>query len=145
VANLTVAFGTVLILLGVGAFALTEAPTALIPAYFGLALGLCGLLARKDRLRMHVMHVAVLLALVGTVVPALRAVPKVPVLIETGKVEIERDDGTKKDMKVAVIAQLLMAGICAVFTVLCVKSFIDARRARKAKAASAPASPAPGA
>jgi hypothetical protein len=36
-----------------------------------------------------------------------------------------------------------MAGVCAVFTVLCVKSFIDVRRARKAAAGSAP--PASGA
>jgi hypothetical protein len=147
VANITVAFGALLILLGVGSFVLTGATkeqiTALIPAGFGLLLGLFGLLARRDGLRKHVMHAAVLLALVGTIVPLVRAAPKVTTLIETGKVEVEKEDGTKKDMKVAVIAQLVMAGLCAAFTGLCVKSFIDARKARKASV-SAPPPVAPG-
>ena len=133
-ANITVAFGALLILLGVGTFVSTgatmEQVTALIPAFFGLALGVLGLLARHDHLRKHVMHAAVLLALLGTIFPAVRAIPKVPTLIETGHVEVTKEDGSKKDMKVAVIAQLVMAGLCAAFTALCVKSFIDARRAR---------------
>jgi hypothetical protein len=147
--NTTVAFGTLLIVLGVGTFvatgATTEQITALIPAVFGILLGLLGFLARKDHLRKHVMHAAVLVALVGTVVPAVRAVPKVPTLVETGKVEVERADGTKKDMKVAVVAQLIMAALCGILLGLCVKSFIDARRARKASAAagSGPAQPTP--
>ena len=139
-ANITVAFGAILILLGVGSFVLTGATkdqlTALIPAAFGLVLGLLGYLARKDRLRMHVMHAAVLLALVGTVIPAYCIRNTLPSLIEHGKVEVVREDGTTKDMKVAVIAQLIMAGLCAVFTGLCVKSFIDIRRARRANATS---------
>ena len=70
-ANITVAFGAALILLGVGAFVLTGATmdhiTALIPAFFGLPLGLLGIVARKDHLRKHAMHAAVLLGLVGFV------------------------------------------------------------------------------
>jgi hypothetical protein len=140
VANITVAFGAMLILLGVGGFVLTGATTdqitALIPAAFGLVLGLLGFLARKDRLRKHVMHAAVLVGLIGTVVPAVRAVPKLPTLIQTGKVEVEKEDGAKKDLKVAVVAQLVMAVVCGTFTGLCVRSFIAARRARKAAAAT---------
>ena len=136
-ANISVAFGAILIFLGVGTFFATGATmeqiTALIPAGFGLVLGVLGILARKEHLRKHVMHAAVLLALVGTIFPAVRAVPKLPALIETGKVEVQRD-GTTKDIKVAVLAQLAMAVLCGVFTGLCVKSFVDARRARKAAA-----------
>ncbi len=123
-ANLTVAFGTILILLGVGAYAWTGAPTALIPSYFGLALGICGFLARKDRLRMHVMHVAVLVGLAGTIVPAYKAMPHLSALLNEGVEALK-----------ATLVQLIMAAICAVFTGLCVKSFMDVRRARKANAA----------
>jgi len=136
VSNITIVFGTLLMLLGTGTFFFTGASkdqlTALIPAIFGLLLGVCGLLARKDYLRKHVMHAAVLLGVVGVILPAIRAVPKLPTLLETGKVEVERD-GVTKDLKHAVIEQLIMAGLCAVFTGLCVKSFIDARRARQAQ------------
>jgi uncharacterized membrane protein HdeD (DUF308 family) len=124
VANTTVVFGTILILLGVGAFAWTWAPTALIASYFGLALAICGFIARKERLRMHVMHAAVLIGLVGFAVPAIRAFPQLPALFSEGV-----------NAHKAILVQTIMAAICAVFTALCVKSFIDIRRARKANAA----------
>jgi len=129
VANLTVGFGTLLILLGVGTFAYInfEHATALIPAYFGVVLGVCGILARKDHLRKHVMHVAVVVGLIGAVMGAVRVAPNLGDLLSTGKVI--RDD---KDRTVATVETLALAVICTVFTGLCVKSFIDARRARQA-------------
>ena len=135
-ANITVAFGAILILLGVGTFALTgyEHVTALIPAFFGLPLGLLGILARKDHLRKHVMHAAVLLGLVGCIGAAVMSIPAVPTLVKEGKVIKENKDGTTRDATRAVIAQLAMTAVCAVFTGLCVKSFIDVRRTRKANA-----------
>jgi hypothetical protein len=79
-------------------------------------------LARNDRLRMHAMHLAALLGLVGFIVPAVRAAPKVGTLF----------DGTaERPAAIAVASQLLMALLCAVFVGLCIKSFIDARRARR--------------
>jgi hypothetical protein len=75
------------------------------------------------------MHAAALLGLVGFVVPAVRALPKLPELVSTGKVVVSTDDGAR-DATLAIVMQLLMALVCAVFVGLCVKSFIDARVAR---------------
>ena len=53
-------------LIGVGVFFYfdtgREIVTALIPAFIGVALGVCALLGRNPELHMHVMHVAVLLS-----------------------------------------------------------------------------------
>jgi hypothetical protein len=123
---ITIITGILLIALGVGgyAFALTTdhpSPTALIPAAFGLVLLLLGLLARSEKMRMHVMHVAVLIGLVGFLIPAWRVISKA---ISTG---IDAPS-------LAVVANVLMALICGVYVVLCIKSFIDARRSRKQQA-----------
>lgn len=89
--------------------------TALIPAIFGLVLVLLGLLAKsKENLRMHVMHAAVLIGLIGFLVPAYRIVSRL------GDVKVS----------LAILSQAAMAVICLVFVILCVKSFIDARRNR---------------
>jgi hypothetical protein len=134
VANLTVGFGIVLIGLGVGTFvyvgAQAEKWTALIPAFFGFALGLCGILARKDRLRMHVMHLAVLIGLAGCVMGWVRVGPHLGELCTTGQVV---HDG--KDRTVASVETLALAVICTAFTALCVRSFINVRRARRAQQA----------
>jgi hypothetical protein len=129
-APITLVYGGVLILLGVGGYFGTgsTSPTALIPAGFGLVLVVCGLLARKDHLRKHVMHTAVLVGLIGFVVPAVRALPKVPELWSDGKVV----NAEGKDMTAAVELQLAMAVICLVFVGQCVNSFIQARRRRRA-------------
>src|SRR5438034_230558 len=62
-------FGILLIVLGLGGFFGTGAEhgTALIPAYFGTALLILGLLALKDSLRKHAMHVAAMVGLLGVV------------------------------------------------------------------------------
>jgi hypothetical protein len=88
-------------------------PTALIPAAFGLLLTILGFVARaKDNLRKHIMHVAVLVGLIGFILPA-------------GRLLINYATFT---WSAATISQLAMAVICLVFVILCVKSFIDARR-----------------
>src|SRR3954463_16025752 len=74
-------FGILLILLGVGGFVGTGSAhkTALIPAYFGLPIAICGLIAQaKPAARMHAMHVAVLVGLlgfIGSVVMVAKAIP----------------------------------------------------------------------
>lgn len=88
-------------------------PTALIPAAFGLLLAVLGFIARaKDDLRKHIMHVAVIIGLIGFVLPAGRLLMNLSSIAMTA----------------AVISQLAMAVICLVFVILSVKSFIDARR-----------------
>ena len=129
-ALLSITYGVILILLGVegytntiGLFNVTElhSPTALIPAGFGVALLLCGLLAVKASIRMHVMHVAALVGLIGAIGGLGMAGPKLPALMRG-------DDGIKP---AAVKMQITMGVICLAFLVMCVKSFINARRRRK--------------
>jgi hypothetical protein len=137
VGPITVVFGVMLIVLGLVGFVASGAAsvTALIPTFFGLPLVGLGLLARNERLRMHVMHAAALIGLIGLVVPAIRALPKLPELVSTGRVVVAADGG-ERDATFAIVMQLLMALICGVFVGLCVKSFIDARIARARRAAA---------
>jgi hypothetical protein len=119
----SIAFGIILTALGVlFYFPEKAAATAFIPAYFGIALIVLGLLACKGSLRKHVMHLAAMIGLIGFVVPLIRVWGSLPAYFGGGKLERER----------AVLAQSLMAVICLMFVILCVNSFIEARRARKA-------------
>jgi hypothetical protein len=117
----SIGFGVGFIILGLVGYLLSYQPTALIPAAFGVVFVLLGLLARQDRLRMHVMHLAVLVGLVGFVIPLWRIVVALT---------------AKPPSPLAVWMNALMAAGCLAFVVLCVKSFIDARRRRRQEAGS---------
>jgi hypothetical protein len=97
----------------------------LIPAYFGAAIVLCGLVALKEQFLKHAMHVAAMIGLVGFLAGAGMGLPKLPKLLN-GQAE----------RPAAVKLQLWMGGVCLVFVVLCVNSFIQARRRRRAAAAA---------
>src|ERR1017187_6065632 len=77
-AKLTIGFGVALIVLGAWGFFGTGSShsTALIPAYFGLALAVCGGLAQTEnaKQRMLWMHVAVTVGLLGFLGSGSRAV-----------------------------------------------------------------------
>ena len=117
--NLALMFGVLLGILGGVLFGLSDprAVTALIPAFFGAGLIVCGLIAKNEKLRMHAMHVAALLGLVGCVFPLYRVVSH---LMRGGEFRALADGG-----------QLAMSGLSGIFLALCVKSFIDVRKARK--------------
>ncbi|HEX4006151.1 MAG TPA: hypothetical protein VHX60_08250 [Acidobacteriaceae bacterium] len=124
-AKVTILFGLVLIALGIVGFVSTgsQHPTALIPAYFGLALGILGVLARTEnpKRRMLVMHIAVTLGLLG--------------FLGTAKSvwdywQMER--GATFPYPAAVEAKATMAVIMLFYVLLCVRSFISARRSRPA-------------
>jgi hypothetical protein len=123
-AKLTIGFGVVLILLGIWGFVATGSahPTALFPTWFGLALTVCGLLARNEdeKRRMLWMHAAVVLGLVGFIGAGTRAIS---VYIHA--------HGAPLAHPIAVADQLAMALICLVFVLLCVRSFIAVRRTGK--------------
>ncbi len=123
-AKLTIGFGVVLILLGAWGFISTgnSHPTALIPAYFGLVLAWCGVLANSAdaKRRMLWMHVAVTAGLLGFLGSAVMVV-----------VENVKAHGGPLAHPVAVEAQAAMAVLCLVFVGLCVRSFIAARRSGK--------------
>jgi hypothetical protein len=116
---IAIGFGVVLTLLGLWGYLATDkvSITALIPSFFGLALVLLGRLASNDKLRMHVMHLAALLGLLGFGIPLFM---------------VARGYFTNPNFAfgIAQTEQILMALLCGVFLALCVKSFIDARRNR---------------
>ena len=115
--------GIALVILGIGSYLGTgrASVTALIPAFFGLPFVIIGGIALRggERVRMHAMHVAAVLALLGCAGPAAQALPKLGQLLAG---EAERP--------AAVMAQLIMGVLCGVFLVFCIRSFIAARRAR---------------
>jgi hypothetical protein len=110
--------GVLLILIGIigYVYGLTNnsaSVTALIPAFFGIVLVIIGFLAKsKENLRKHLMHGAVLIGLLGFILPLGRLLSKISSIT----------------LSAAVISQIAMSLICLVFLILCVKSFIDARR-----------------
>jgi hypothetical protein len=120
-AKLSIIFGILLIALGIIAFVATGSAhkTALIPTYFGAGLALCGFIAMNPLLRMHAMHGAVLISLLGAIACLMRLVR--PLM------------GNPIDVP-AFTSQLIMFLLCAIFTALCVRSFIAARKARTAGA-----------
>ncbi len=111
-------FGRLLILLGIigyayGLYSGAASFTALIPAIFGLILMVLGHIASsKESLRKHIMHAAVVVGLLGFLLPAGR------ILSTLGNFKFS----------FAAAMLLLMAVLCGAFVALCVKSFIDARR-----------------
>jgi multisubunit Na+/H+ antiporter MnhF subunit len=122
-AKTTISFGVILILLGIFGFVATgsHAPTALIPAFFGLILSILGFLAITDdaKKRMLFMHIAVTLGLLG--------------FLGTAKSiydYIQMHMGRQFPHPIAVEEKAAMAVLMLVFVVLCVRSFIAARRAR---------------
>ncbi len=119
-APITILFGILLILLSFGTYFPAPAEskhwTIFIPSFFGVSLIALGFLARKDKLRMHAMHTAAVIALCGFIIPAFRVVGAL---------------AEGRELNLAMTASILMALLCGAFVGLCVKSFIDARRRRK--------------
>lgn len=94
--------------------------TALIPAFFGVGIGLCGLLAIwKEGLRKHAMHAAAMLSLLGMI--------GAPYPIFKRLFKGDPIDASSP----AIISAALTTLICAVFLAMCVRSFGAARRARQ--------------
>ena len=122
-ARLTILFGIILILLGVLTYMQTGSkfPTSLIPAYFGAMLGIFGMLARTADMkkRMLYMHIAVTVGLIGFLGTAKSIVDYV-----------RMKGGVQYKLPLAVDEKAAMAVLLLVYVLLCVKSFIDARRAR---------------
>ena len=116
--NTAILFGRLLIILGIigygfGIYNDNASWTALIPAIFGIILMVLGHGAKaKDNLRKHLMHVAVLVGLIGFIVPLTRILPKL------GDFQFT----------FAAVMLISMSLLSLIFVVLCVKSFIDARR-----------------
>jgi hypothetical protein len=132
-APIAIVFGTLLTILAGGTFGYvyqTKAElqyTALIPAGFGILLMVLGFVARNEKARMHAMHGAALLGLIGFAVPT--------VMVARALLNGNPFDPVRHG------EQSAMALLCVVFLGLCVKSFIDARVARKKRQAEAGSAP----
>jgi len=117
--------GGLLIGLGLAAYFLIATPdesgrvsvTALIPAFIGAPIALLGAVALYERARRHAMHGAVVLGALGLIGALMRPIRA----IMSGTFELNAAAGV----------QLAMAAICALFVILCVRSFLNARRAPK--------------
>ena len=124
-AKVTLIFAALLIALGLAGFLGTGSahPTALIPTWFGLALGLFGFLAisPNEGRRKLFMHINVTIGLLGFLGAGGRAVFGYLHANSVGKAP---------DM-IALGSQLAMAGLTLIYVILCVRSFINARRSGK--------------
>lgn len=121
------AFGVLLVALGVTAYYMTDSmhTAQLAPAALGLVLCLCGLLANTEnsKRRMLWMHIAVTLGLLGFL--ASGALVVLAYLWAHGQPFVE---------PLTVESRAAMCVVCAIFVALCVRSFIAARRGRRATA-----------
>ena len=124
-AKVTIVFGILLVLLGLVGFYGTGGihHTALIPTWFGLALGIGGFLAispseTRRKIFMHINVTVGLLGLIGAAASALHAYGHA------------RSLGMDPDYK-AIAAQITMAGLLLIYVNLCVRSFIQARSSRQ--------------
>jgi nitrate/nitrite transporter NarK len=124
-AKVTIVFGILLIVVGLVGFIGTGSThaTALIPVWFGLALGIGGFLSispseTRRKIFAHINVTVGLIGFIGAIGSALH---------EYGHA---RSLGESPDAK-ALAAQLTMAGLLLIYVNLCVRSFIEARRSRQ--------------
>src|SRR5580700_8693658 len=121
--KITVLVGILLILLGGVSYILTghKFPTSLIPVAFGILLVTFGRLAETPvpRRRMLFMHIAVTIGLLGFLATA-------PALFQV----VELFKGKLFPYPAAVEEKAAMSGLMLIYVLLCVRSFIAARRSR---------------
>ena len=120
-AKLTIGSGVVLVLVSAGFWLATgrTETAALHPAGIGVLLLLSGVLANTEntKQRMIWMHVAVTAGLIGLLLTGIRAV-------------LTLVKGTIAANPLGFDERVVIALICLVYVVLCVRSFITARRTR---------------
>jgi len=124
-AKVTIVFGVLLILLSAAAYTMfgqqSHGIHSLIPGAFGLLLMIFGLLANTPvaKKRMLFMHIAVTVGLLGF----LGTIPGIIGVVQMALGHsVIRPDAAK--------VQAIMGSLCLIYVLLCVRSFITARRAR---------------
>jgi hypothetical protein len=122
-AKLTIAFGTLLILLGILGYVGTGSmhPTALIPSGLGVLFIFFGIMANTEdaKKRKLWMHISVTVALLGflSMIPA-----------DIDVIRLSR--GAYFPYPAAVEEKSVMSLLCLIYVLFCVRSFIAARRSR---------------
>jgi steroid 5-alpha reductase family enzyme len=124
-AKVTIVFAILLIILGLVGFYGTGAihHTALIPAWWGIAMGIFGVLAispneGRRKLFMHVNVTLGTLGFLGGIITAIQGYGSA------------RSAGVDPDY-IAMTFKLIMAGLLLIYVNFCIRSFIAARRARQ--------------
>ncbi len=129
-------FDALIALVGVFGYVETHFWHALIPVVLGLLLMVLGVVANtaEPKRRMLAMHIAVTVALLGFLgtIPGLIALP--------GYLSGSHHDSAAERLQAGLLTGHQMAAevqsatsiLCLVFVLLCVRSFIAARRARAA-------------
>ncbi|MGP8270479.1 MAG: hypothetical protein ACLQLH_10470 [Terracidiphilus sp.] len=124
-AKITMIFALLLVALGLLGYIGTGSvhPTALIPAWIGLALGIFGFFAispneSRRKLFMHINVTIALLGFLGGLTEAIRG------YVHAKSAGMEPD-------QIALASKLTMSGLLFIYVLLCVRSFIAARRTGK--------------
>lgn len=117
---ITIIAGALLIFLGMygyfGSEVDSRSMTAFIPAFIGLPILLCGVSSLKKNVRKHMIHIALVIALLGALAGWGR-----------GFSSMFSDKSNAR----ALTMVFLMAIICTGYVVMGVRSFIAARKRRK--------------
>ncbi len=128
-AKLTILFGILLVIIGVSGFVVTGSahPTALIPAAAGVLFIIFGVLASTEnsKKRMLWMHISVTIAL-------LLFLGLIPADIDV----IRLSRGVSFPHPIAILEKSATSLLCLLYVLLCVRSFIAARRQRTLNPAS---------
>ncbi|REJ78809.1 MAG: hypothetical protein DWQ47_05030 [Acidobacteria bacterium] len=110
--------GRILILIGIigyayGFYGGNASVTALIPAFFGIVIIALGHLAQaKESLSKHLMHAAMVVGLLGFLLPS-------------GRLAMKFSEIT---LSAAYLSQISMALVCLIFVLMGVRTFLSARR-----------------
>lgn len=96
-----------------------ESITALIPAFFAVPILICATLSLSAGWRKHAMHAAAGLALIGFLA-TVKSWWDIIVTLQGNSEILART-----------LAKATMAGLCALYLILAIRSFVLARRARK--------------
>lgn len=118
-ANTAIGIGALLIVVSLVSYtqANSSSPTIFIPAGVGLLILVLGVIARNEHARKHAMHAAAAVGLLGFLAAA-------------GRLTVTLLKGGWNGLAVSSLAA--MAVLCLIFVILCIRSFIDARRRRTA-------------
>ncbi|MEP7039028.1 MAG: hypothetical protein ABI891_11870 [Acidobacteriota bacterium] len=117
----TIVSGILLILIGIAGYAFSiidghTSFTALIPSAFGVLLIILGIIATySEGLRKHLMHAAMVVGLLGFLIPTFRLISQM----------------SNIKISLAVLSQALMAIVCLFYVILGIQSFVNARRNRE--------------
>ncbi|CAL1124847.1 unnamed protein product [Cladocopium goreaui] len=95
--------------------------TALIPAFTGILLMLAGLIALVEGWRKHAMHAAAAIALLGFIAAGGRSI--------MGLVKLASPEADVNIRSLTFVC--IMAILCGTYLVLCIRSFIEARRQKQ--------------